>query len=426
MVSRVVGFVALCLLTPSVGIRKSRGGVGTNSSEVASNPDCRQLGNVEAGGQRFGEGLELVCRLWPGRFPVSDVNRARELVQKAVGPGGAWEQIKAIRENHNGKPFCWRNETTRVRSGRPCEMESGGVCYGDCPWGFKPARLIGRFMPVCTSVCGATTHPVTCGFGCATSRMDCLRALLTQVGEVARAVGQVIEIITGDDRLARLADAVISFSEFLLGVLPDLYDAVSGGIDIIRENEKGVMVIVLLFQYVREVAPEIGETVGSIREAFNELVGILADLMQEKSETGQISVGRVIRGILDNGEDLLDMSVRLTKAFSFGRCSVHMSDVKFTVEEVGDERWDGPYRQNGEKNNRPRYVMKIDSSRRLEFSTSAQSWTFVKRNRWGWKTYVYRSSQTPCDYPLGGWAAMGGAASPMPEVVSVQPRKAGC
>jgi len=426
MVSRVVGLVAFCLLAPSAGIRKSRGGVGTNSTEVASNVDCRQLNNVDAGGQNWGEGLELVCRLFPGRFPVSDINRARELFTKATEPGGTWDQIKAITENHNGKPFCWRNETTRVRAGRPCEMESGGVCYGACPWGFKPARLIGRFMPMCTSVCGATTHPVTCGFGCATTRMNCVRTLLSQVGEVAKAVGAVIEIITGDDRLANLADAVIKFSEFLLGVLPDMIDAVKGGIDILRDNEQGVMVLVLLFQYVKEKAPEIGESVNSIKEAFNELVGVISELMEEREETGSISVGKVIRSILENGEDLLDMSVRLTKAFSFGRCSVHMDDVKFTVEEVGDERWDGPYRQNGEKNNRPRYTMKIDTSRTLEFSTSAQRWTFVKRNRFGWKTYVYRSSQTLCDYPVGGWSAMGGAASPMPEIISVQPRKAGC
>merc|ERR1712194_148838 len=224
-----------------------------------------------------------------------------------------------------------------------------------------------------------------------------------------------------------LADAVIRFSEFLLGVLPELISAVSGGIDIIRNNERGVMVLILLFQYVRELAPSLGETFNSIREAFSTLVETFRGIMGEDADTGLLSPGRIIRGILDgNGERILDMSVRLTKAFSFGRCSVHMDDVAFTVEEVGDERWDGPYRQNGEKNNRPRYTMKIDTSRTLEFSASAQRWTFVKRNRFGWKTYVYRSSQTLCDYPVGGWSAMGGAASPMPEIISVQPRKAGC
>merc|ERR1719221_2424749 len=186
------------------------------------------------------------------------------------------------------------------------------------------------------------------------------------------------------------------------------------------------MVLVMLFQYAKEKAPEIGETVGSIKEAFTELVSVISDIMNEKYEKGEISVGKIIRSILDKGEGLLDMSVRLTKAFSFGRCSIHMDDVKFTVEEVGDERWDGPYRQNGSKNGRPRYVMKIDESRSLEYSTSAKRWTFVKRNRWGWKTYVYRSSETPGDYPLTGWSALGDATSPMPHVVPVQPRKAGC
>jgi len=428
MVSRVVGLVAFCLLTPSLGIRKkAKAAVEANSSEVASRIDCGDYGGINASGTNWGAPIELICRFWPGRFPLQDVGRARELIQKAVGPGGAWDQIKAIRESHNGKPFCWRNETTRPRASRPCDMESFGKCYGGCPWGFKPARLTGRFLPVCTSVCGATTHPVTCGFGCATTRMNCLRTLLSQVGEVAAGVGLVIEMITGDDRLSRLADAVIRFSEFLLGVLPELISAVRGGIDIIRNNERGVMVLILLFQYVRELAPSLGETFNSIREAFSSLVDVFRGIMGEDADTGLISPGRIIRGILDgNGERILDMSVRLTKAFSFGRCSIHLDDVAFTVEEVGDERWDGPYRQSGTKGGKPVYTMKIDTSRRLEFSKSAKRWTFVKRNRWGWKTYVYRSSETPCDYPIGGWSAMGGAKSPMPEIVSVKPRKAGC
>jgi hypothetical protein len=255
--------------------------------------------------------------------------------------------------------------------------------------------------------------------------MNCAKTLFSQVGEVAKGVGKIVEYVSGDDRLVRLADAVIKFSEFLLGVLPSLIDAVNGGIDIIKENEKGAMLLILLFEYVKEIAPEIGENVNSIIEAFRELTDLIQDLLKEKAEKGEITVGTIIREILEHGDSLLDYSVRITKAFSFGRCSVYLDDVAFTVEDVGDDLFSGPYKQSGEKNGHPMYVIKMDNSRTLEFSTSAQRWTFVKRNRFNRKTYVYRSSQTPFDYPLNGWAALDDAEPPMPEIVPVRPQLTG-
>jgi len=425
--ARVVGLVGLCLLAPSLGLRKSRARVESNStSEVVSarEVDCDALTDIVVNGRDFTEAARTICNLWPasaGEFPVNDVNRIRELIKKAMGPGGTWELIKEIRENHNGKPFCWRNESLRTVVSSDCEMESNDVCYGKCPFGFKRATLSGRFRPVCSSVCGATEFPVSCGFGCSSTRFQCAKTLLNQVGTVAQGVGNIVEFVSGDDRIVRVVDGVLTFSEFLIGVLPSLIDAVKQGIDIVRDSESGAMALILLFEYVKEIAPEIGETVNSIKEAFEELADIIASLAQEKINTGSISIISIVREILEHGDRILDYSVKFTKAFSFGRCAVSTRDVAFTVEEVGEEAFSGPYVQRGMKNGHPFYHQQMRSDRAVEYRAA---WSMT-RVGYLYNSVYYMSSELSDDYPLEGWSARSSVDWPAPEVVEVRPRLAG-
>lgn len=427
MTSRVVYLFAVSLLTPSAGIRKTRSNSTLEVSKV-STADCSKLTGIIIDGKDWSPQMQLVCRIWPdsmGEFPVHDVNRAKELVEKALRPGGTWEQIKEIRENHNGKPFCWRNETLRLtQSGGECEMESNGMCYGACPYGYKPGRLAGSFRPVCSSVCGATYFPVSCGFGCSTTARSCASTLLTQVATVASGVGSVYSIVTGDDRIVRVVDAVLTFSEFILGVLPDVIDAVKQGIDIIRDNESGAMVLILLLKYIQEVAPEIGETLESIREAFEQLAEVIGSLAQERLLTGAISVGSIIREILDHGDSILDYAVRITRAFSFARCSPATSNVAFTVEDVGDDGFSGPYVQEGNFNGHPKYSLQMDTARAVQW-VSQQGWTFV-HGGYIYDTWHYKSLSRDYDYPLTGWTPFyDNVPPPAPDVVSVRARLTG-
>lgn len=135
-------------------------------------------------------------------------------------------------------------------------------------------------------------------------------------------MGAVYGFVTGNENIPRVVDAVVTFAEFLLSVVPSLVETVRDGIDIIRDAEHPVMAVVAMYQFVQEVAPEFGETVRSVMEAFEELGDIIADLVLERQTTGAISVGRIVRAILDHGENALDYATTLVAAFSHPRCQV--------------------------------------------------------------------------------------------------------
>jgi hypothetical protein len=320
MAPRLLSIIGLALVAPSAGIRKS--------SRVEANvtSGCSALSNIVIGGKKWGQGIEIVCNRWPsglGEFPLDDITRTRQLLEQAMGPGGTWDQIKEIRENRARRGFCWRNETLRVVSttGR-CEMTSRGVCYGSCPSGFQPGLLSGIFGPACTSDCRSSTHRRGCGFGCATNVGQCARTVLDQVSVVASGVGSVASFLTGNERIAEVVDAIVNFAEFLMSVLPMLVDAVKGGISAVTDRETGALAAIVLYQYIVEVAPEVGQTMQAIKEAFNQVADIIGDLAEERRETGNISVGHIVRTILDHGDHMLDFAVKITKAFTFSKCAV--------------------------------------------------------------------------------------------------------
>lgn len=409
------------MLSPSAGIRK-RTEIGANSTVHVAD-DCSALADIVVGGKNFGSGFELVCGHWPeklGQFPISDITRARALASKAAGRGGALEQIKEIRSTRAKRGFCWRNETLRTKVASNCEMKSRGVCYGKCPTGYKPGLLKGIFGPTCTTACGASERPVSCGFGCASSLGQCARTVLDQVGAVASGVGSVHSFITGEDRLAKAVDAIVGFAEFVLSVLPSVIEAVRKGIDTVQGSERGVMVAVLLFQYLQEIAPELGETGNSIKVAFSGVADAIADLVEAKRTEGSISVGRIVRNIIDEGEGALEYAVTLTKAFTYDKCKI-ASDVVFVVDEVGDEEFEGPYVQRGTSNNHPVYSLKSNSKLKVEWDSSKNYWQFVRQRFLLRNTYHYSSSVRSNDYPLAGWTPISGS-QPVPMIVATKER----
>jgi len=420
MPSKLSCLVGLALLTPLAAIRKR-----SSKANVTASNDCSSLSDIVIGGRDFGRALEAVCSSWPeglGEFPLNDIERSRELIEKAMGPGGAWDQIGEIRENRGNRGFCWRNETLRL-PGVPgqCEMTSRGTCYGKCPVGYRPGLLAGIFSPACTTGCSASTHTVSCGFGCATSSRECARSILEQAFAVASGVGSVYSFLTGDERIAQVVDAVINLAEFFLAAFPPIAQAIKGAIDILQNNEEGAMIAVILYQYLVEVAPEVGEPAEAIRDAIREFSQIIANLAQERQDKGEVTVGRIIREILDHGERYLDLAVRVTKAFSYAKCAIS-DDVAFTIENVGDDRLMGPWIQRGTINERPKYILKGDRSTIIE-------WTYQPAGRWvmfsdGWlggitRRYLYEARVDTADYPMEGWTILQGS-EPTPEFVPFQ------
>jgi len=401
-------FLGLALVAPTVAIRKHA------KRHTVDNANCAALANLVVNGKDFGQTLGLMCNFWPsdrmGEFPVTDVNRAGDLLGKLLDEGGIWDQLQEIREDRQNRGFCWRNNTLRDES------------TGNCPLGYMRSGLRGLFGRGCRTGCMWSSHPLSCGMGCAEDRRKCASTLVEQSFTVVQGVSSVYSFVTGDDRIERAITAVTSLAEFLMAALPPIVEVVKNAIDIVKENEQGVLVALVLFQYAQEHAGDVQETIGSIREAIQHFADLIAELAEEQRETGRIDTGSVIRGILDHGEVMLDYAVRATKVFTHPTCAI-TANVAFTIETVGDDRLQGPWVQRGEINGFPRYTLVGDRSTNLEWSNRGGS------NRWvmfsdGWsgvvgRRFLYESNARSSDYPLSGWSLINGDA-PVPEFVPVQ------
>jgi len=348
-----------------------------------------------------------------GEFPVNDIGRAKELLDKVMGEGGVWEKLKQIRQDREDRGFCWRNNTLRDES------------TNKCPLGYHVAGLTGVFGRSCTTGCMWSSHPTSCGFGCSTGQDQCSRAIMQQSFIVAQGVSNVYSFVSGDHRIRQAVAAITNLAEFMFDTMPPIVAAIKGALDIIGDaNVHGAYVAVILFQYLQETAPDVRETAEAIRDAIQHFGDIIARLAAEQSDTGSINPRTLIRSILDHGEEMLEFAVRATKVFTHPTCSI-TANVAFTLEEVGDDRLLGPWVQRGEVNGHPRYSLVGDRSTNLEWSDAngLNRWVMFTDGVSGvvGRRILYHSYERSMDYPLSGWSTVQGAA-PVPDFVPVQER----
>jgi len=419
---KFVTFLFVASVAPTSAIRKSKRSQAvevqavdddaTAVVDVETSTNCRSLANLIGEGKPIGKTLELICSNWPpsmGQFPVGDIGRAKELFDKAMGPGGAWEQIQKIRRERTDRGFCWRNNTLRDPS------------TDKCPLGYMRSGLSGIFTRSCRTGCMWSSHPMSCGMGCASNRSSCGTAVMDQAFVVAQGIGNVYGFVTGDQRITDTVTAVVNLAEFLLQAVPPLVQVVKGAVGIIENNEVAVVIATLLFQYAQEHAGDVGESLNSIREAIRHFADVIAAIASEQASSGRISPGTVIRAVLDHGEGMLDFAVRATKVFAHPTCAV-TANVAFTIETVGDDRLQGPWVPRGTINGRPRYTLVGDRSTNLEWSNSdGGKWVMFSDNWSGSiaRRFLYESSARSNDYPEGGWSRVREGLSPVPEIVSV-------
>jgi len=402
--------LGLALFVPSLAIRKAA------KRHVVANRTCESLADIEVDGKKFGQTLELLCRFWPadmGEFPVHDIGRAKELLDKVMGEGGVWEKLKQIRQDREDRGFCWRNNTLRDES------------TNKCPLGYHVAGLTGVFGRSCTTGCMWSSHPTSCGFGCSTGRDQCSRAIMQQSFIVAQGVSNVYSFVSGDHRIRQAVAAITNLAEFMFETMPPIVAAIKGALDILGSwEENGAYVAVILFQYLQETAPDVREPAEAIRDAIQHFGDIIARLAAEQGETGSINPLTFIRSILDHGEEMLDFAVRATKVFTHPTCSI-TANVAFTLEEAGDDRLLGPWVERGEVNGHPRYSLVGDRSTNLEWSTAngLNRWVMFTDDVTGviGRRILYHSYVRSMSYPMSGWSTVQGA-EPVPEVVPVQER----
>jgi len=291
--------------------------------------------------------------------------------------------------------------------------------------GYTAAGLTGLFDRTCNTGCMWSTHPLSCGFGCATDRDQCASAIVDQSFVVAQGVSSVYGYVSGDVLIGRAVSAIITLAEFLLETLPQIVDVIQGAIDILRYDEDGAMVAVILFQYLQETAGDVREPAEAIRDAIQQFGAILAQLTKEKQETGSIKPRSIIRIILDEGPTMLDFAVKATKVFTNPTCAI-TDNVAFTIETAGDDRLLGPWVQRGEIEGHPRYTLLGDRKTNLEWSNAngLSRWVMFSDGRTGYigRRFLYDSQVRSIDYPLSGWRKLPDGSNPMPEFVPVKER----
>jgi len=281
--------------------------------------------------------------------------------------------------------------------------------------------LTGQFIRSCHTACMWSSHPAPCGFGCATDKSHCNSAVTQQVFIVTQAVASAYGLVIGDDRIGRAVAATIQLAEFMIETMPPIIDAITGSIDILFEGH-GPYVAVVLFQYWKEVAPDLREPAEAIRDKIQEFGAIIARLTEEKRETGEISLNSIMKEIMDQGESILDFAEKATKVFTNPTCAIS-ENVAFTLENVGDDRLLGPWIRRGEIGGHPRYTLLGDRSTNLEWSSAngLSRWVMFSDNWLGiiGRRFLYASDVPSDDYPLTGWKKLQGD-EPLPEFVPVQ------
>lgn len=336
-----------------------------------------------------------------------------------------------VRKNKDNQPFPMVSIASRPRG---CEMVHDGKCYGDCPEGYRPTWLKGWFRPVCTSVCAATNHPVTCGVGCASSRGKCVERILKQVKAVALSASKVAAfVIAGPAGLsvAQTVENVVKIAEFAFNTLTSVLEAVDLVYKMYTREQANMATVVAIFQVVKdEAVTAIGnwQVLSPIVSASSKLFMTLIDA---NFQWKNLNIGWIANTIMEHGGAALKGAFDLAKEFAFKKCELASQEVHFTVESVGDVRIIGPWQRLGTANGKPRYAKLGDTANmRLEWNSRRKTWSFWVMDRtfgrgwwWGWAGLgwreLYETKSASAEFPKTGWNRIEGPL-PLPENVDAK------
>jgi hypothetical protein len=299
--------------------------------------DCSKLGNIVS----IGQAATLLCQYWPtARFGDFPIDNSKALYDLVIEGSEVWIKVKELaKEQEADSDFCWKRSQSREYlhvSGEPgrckrcrvvedwsdCSMVAYGKCYADCPEGMKPMRVIGRFAPVCTSDCRASSsHDTGCVFGCATSYRTCAGTLMDQVGFVAKSVGKVAAYMANDpEDINNVIDKVFRLVTFLVDAMTQTIAAAKQVWDKWSQGKAELSVIVALFQEVLEHAKRTGKSLKELESKFGETLDMIMELLDAGFEWKEVNLKFVADTILQHGRSILDSAYEFTEVFSFPNC----------------------------------------------------------------------------------------------------------
>lgn len=355
---------------------------------------------------------------------------------KIATEGGYW----SCNPNEAGNCSCTRRDTfdnavQATISPRPaqddCKMVHKGTCYGDCPTGFQPTFLLGVFRPVCTSICGDTGHVYGCGFGCANSRWNCFLVILDQIKEIIQKLMDfIVFAIEGVDmvkmHLSHISEFATTTMKSVSGIATNLWTKQKQ-----YSRSKSIFGIVLaMTQDIKEAtnqgAEELAKTQTFITELTDSVFG------WERLNSGWIAEVFKRAATPQNGENAFEAVVSglysQLESFQYKTCEVASREVLYAVEECGVDELLGPWIQQGEYRQKPRYRLIGNDWTRVEWHDTLGAWRmyFMDRSEgtgkywwWigvGWKE-LYRSYVNSQHFPSYAWQRVEGPW-PLPIVVS--------
>lgn len=318
-----------------------------------------------------------------------------------------------------------------------CAMVQDGICYGDCPYGYRPTFLTGWFRPVCTSVCGATNHPVACGVGCAVSMSACASVILSQVREVAIAASKVAAFLTTGTAgllLAQTVEQVARLAEFAFNILSKVLQAANTAYTMFRREQAEMATLVAIYQVIQEAAIGIGQDWAVFQPLIRDSASLFLQLIDANFGWASIDLGWISGVVMQNGLSAITGAFEVARTFAYGKCEVADDVVAFSVEPLsptsyGDDRLIGPWSQDGSVNGKPRYRNMLNRDNvMLEWSSRDRSWsvwvrdTTFGRGWWfgwaglGWRELYEARTDTPT-FPTTGWLKLEGSL-PLPLLVS--------
>lgn len=303
-----------------------------------------------------------------------------------------------------------------LSSGSGCKLISNGVCYGECPWGYRKSLLIGSFEPVCTSACGESEKSFPCGFGCSSGLGSCFDNVRDQVGELTRFVGNVTSFAFGNAIISDVVERVTYVAEFFLQVMPELIAKAKAFWTGVREEEAEVALLIVLLQYIYEFTDNY-EDFEILRENIGEVTEFVQSLVRANFKFDQIDLGFIKDRLAQATDKLLQALVTVTQDFLYERCEPAASNVDFSIDDAGAERVMGLWIAKGVENSKPRYELRTDGKIYLEWRED--SWQIREPFLVFGKRTLYKAevdTQTP---PTEGWVAVNGDA-PVPTLIQLK------
>lgn len=314
---------------------------------------------------------------------------------------------------------------------RNCKMVHSNKCYGDCPKGYQPTFLKGWFRPVCTSVCGSTNHPFSCGIGCANSRVNCVAVIIQQVGEIAIAASRVASFFSGTALFSETVIAVKKVAEFALTIMVKIANIADKIFTKILREKVELTLLLSLFQFVKEEVLAFKDDWVTFSGLVKSSSQLFLQLFDAELGWKSIDLGWIAGSIMQHDSSVLQNAFAIVKQFAYKPCELADDTVVFVVNEVGDQRMNGPWAQHGEVAGKPRYrlIMNKDNVM-MEWSGSNKEWGMWVKDRsfgrgwwWGWLGFgwrkLYTNGKNTASFPHKDWKQNEGAI-PAPVLVGAK------